>query len=112
MLNLDNDPLLSLSEAARTIPPIDGKRPHPSTIFRWMTDGVRGGVKLEHIRVGRRICTTKHALERFFNALADAPKPEHQVSPKPPFQARCRTEAQRRHDVEEAKKRLKAAGAL
>lgn len=107
MISVPDEPLLSLSEAARAIPPIDGKRPHPSTLFRWMTEGVRGGVKLEFVRVGRRICTTEKALNRFFKALADAPMPQSE-----PVLPRARTANQRTRAIEEAKQELRAAGAL
>jgi hypothetical protein len=108
MIALNEGPLLSLTEAARTIPPIDGKRPHPSTVFRWMTDGIRGGIRLEHARIGRRICTTEAAIERFMNALAEAPTPE--PTPQAPIIARGRTEKQRALDVEAAKRELRARG--
>jgi hypothetical protein len=63
--------LVSLSEAARSLPPIDGHRPHSSTIWRWIRRGSRG-IHLEHVRLGRRTCTSVEALSRFVNALAAA----------------------------------------
>lgn len=42
MIELGKEDLLSLAEAARTIPPIDGKRPHISSIWRWINVGIRG----------------------------------------------------------------------
>lgn len=108
MISLRDEPLLSLTEAANTIPQIDGKRPHPSTIFRWMTDGVRGGIRLEFIRLGRRICTTEGAINRFINALADAPPPEPTQKASPI--RRGRSEAQRTVDLEAAKAELRTRG--
>ena len=66
-INTRNEELLSLSAAARKMPRFGkGKHPHPTTIWRWCTDGI-GGVKLDHVRVGRRICTSVEALDRFLN---------------------------------------------
>ena len=66
-----NERLLSLAEAARAVPPIDGKRPHISTVWRWIRKGSKG-VRLSHARVGHRICTSEEALGRFFVDLAKA----------------------------------------
>ena len=108
MIDVFQEELLTLSQAARALPAIDGKRVHPSTIFRWIVDGVRG-VKLEHVRVGRRICTTEAALTKFMNALAEAPKPER---PYKPWTPRPRTEQQRARDMAAAEKRLREIGAM
>ena len=71
MINIATENLLSLSEAARVLPPVDGKRPHVSTIWRWCRKGLNG-VTLEYCRLGRRIVTSPEALGRFTNALAAA----------------------------------------
>lgn len=64
--------LLTLSQAAKTLPCRRGDRPtHPSTLFRWATDGLRG-VKLEVVQVGGTKCTSREALARFFAALGAA----------------------------------------
>lgn len=64
--------LLTLSQAAKTLPHRRGGRPtHPSTLFRWATDGLRG-VKLEVVQVGGTKCTSREALARFFAALGAA----------------------------------------
>jgi hypothetical protein len=70
-INIEDEALLSLTDATKALPPIDGKRPHASTIWRWCRKGVRG-VHLEYVRVGNRVCTTSAALSRFVNALAEA----------------------------------------
>ena len=51
MIDTAKEPPISLTEASRSIPPIDGKRPHVSTIWRWISQG-SNGVYLEHVRVG------------------------------------------------------------
>lgn len=72
-----NENVLSLSGAARSVPAVDrGKRPNPSTVFRWIREGVRVAsgerVHLESARIGSRLVTSAEALERFFARLAEA----------------------------------------
>ncbi len=62
--------LITLTEAARRLPKIDGRKICAGTIWRWCRFGLRG-VWLEHVRLGRKICTSQEALTRFFAALAD-----------------------------------------
>lgn len=70
-INIQNETLLTLSEAARTLPRFNGKNVHSSTLWRWATVGLQG-VRLDHVLVGRRMCTSLKALSRFMNALAEA----------------------------------------
>jgi hypothetical protein len=78
--------LLSLSAAARLVPPYRGSRgTSPATLFRWCRDGVKlpaGGVlKLESVRLVSRVLTSREALVRFLDrqhaarAGTDAPLP-------------------------------------
>jgi hypothetical protein len=55
---------IPLKEAAKHFP----GRPHLSTIIRWSDAGVHG-VILKSIRVGRRIFTTKEAIDEFLAEL-------------------------------------------
>jgi hypothetical protein len=48
---------------------------HPSCLFRWAKHGLRG-IRLEVIRVGGSLCTSKQALQRFFHRLAEADDPD------------------------------------
>jgi len=70
MIDIEKEKPLSLSEATRVMPKIDGKKLHVSTMWRWCKKGLRG-VRLEHIRIGHRVCTTYPAISRFVNKLAD-----------------------------------------
>lgn len=106
-VDLKTETLLSLTDAAKAVPPVDGRRPHVSTIWRWINKGLRG-VRLESVRVGCRICTTHAALARFFDALSnvvpvsamtDAP-----TTPKP------HTPKRRQKDIERAERELTKAG--
>ncbi len=65
-----DEELITLAEAARRLPKIDGRKIAVSTIFRWCTKGLRG-VRLQYVRVGRKICTTHKALLQFFSELAE-----------------------------------------
>ena len=74
MIDIHEEPLLSLSAAAALVPPArQGKRTHLSTILRWILDGAKGPngkrVKLEAVRIGGRWMTTRSALQRFVERL-------------------------------------------
>ena len=71
MIDIQSETLLSLTDATKALPRIDGKRPHISTLWRWCRKGLRG-VRLEYVRVGHRVCTSQAALSRFTNNLAAA----------------------------------------
>ena len=59
-LNLLTEETLSLPQASRELP----GRPNASTLWRWASRGL-GGVKLETIRIGTRVFTSRQALTRF-----------------------------------------------
>jgi hypothetical protein len=46
-----------------------GRKTHVSTLYRWATVGCRG-VILETIQVGATRCTSREALQRFFERLS------------------------------------------
>ena len=72
---------IPLAEAAKSLPKRrHGKRPDVATLFRWTTFGL-SGIRLECIQVGGCRCTSREALQRFFEALtavssAGRPAPE------------------------------------
>ena len=70
-ISLSEEQIVGLADAGRILPRIGGKRVHPSTLWRWCRKGIRG-VRLEHIRLGHRICTSIEALNRFAQRLAEA----------------------------------------
>lgn len=69
MIDTQQETVISLSEASKLVPGINGRKPHASTIWRWCRKGLRG-TQLEYVRIGQRICTSRQALDRFFNRLA------------------------------------------
>jgi len=109
--------ILSLTEAARAVPALDGKRPHVASIFRWAKSGIKRGattVTLRYVRVGRRIGIPREALSEFFIALAKA---DRQADAHPierlaaqnvcqPVTLKRRTPAQRAKAIERARKEL------
>jgi hypothetical protein len=62
--------LITLTEATKILPKVNGKKPAVCTLWRWCRKGLRGQY-LEYVRVGRKICTTREALLRFFTELAE-----------------------------------------
>jgi hypothetical protein len=81
MIDAFNEKLLTITEAAAICPPVHGKKPHHVTVWRWLKFGLEG-VKLEHVRVGRNVCTTEGALNTFFHALANASQVNQTSAPK------------------------------
>ena len=65
-----DEQLITLAEAAKHLPKVDGKKVSVCTLWRWCRRGLRGAF-LEYVRVGRKICTTRQALLRFFTDLAE-----------------------------------------
>lgn len=63
MLDLASEDLFPLTDTAN----IPG-RPHPTTVGRWATRGVRG-IRLETVRIGGRLYTSAEAVQRFVAAL-------------------------------------------
>lgn len=84
---------IRMSEAARACPVTTA----PGTVARWCTRGVRARngtlVRLSHVRIGRRLATTRASLDAFFKALADNDVP--QVAQRPPL-SMAHYEAERR----------------
>lgn len=59
-----SEEILTLSDARHELAEVLGYRVDKSTLFRWCLRGV-GGVKLDHVRIGNRILTSRQALTRF-----------------------------------------------
>ena len=107
-IDIEKETVVSLTEATKILPKVNGKRPSISTMWRWCRKGLRG-VHLEYIRVGRNIATSREALNRFFTALAAADEPVGDPpavnptnKPTPP--------SHRRASLEAAEKVLERAG--
>ena len=93
--------LLTLAEATKYFPAIEGKRINLSTIYRWTTNGCRG-VILESVPIGARRMIPIGAIRRFNEARAA----QHRARwPAAGQTSRERTRAKRADDAE-----LRAAG--
>lgn len=109
-IDLNNETLGSLSEITRLLPPYQGRRIHPSTLWRWSSRGIRG-IRLETIRLGGRILCSVEAVTRFSAKLADLDQQQADNDPLPVRQkARKRTPTQRDRDVARARRELERAG--
>lgn len=108
---LMTETIISLSEAARRLPASRGRgRACPSTIWRWITAGVRmpndQRLRLEGIRMGGRWLTTVEALIRFAERQTAIRQPDPDGSQMPFF----RTPTQRRRANEAAARQLEKMG--
>jgi Protein of unknown function (DUF1580) len=77
MNDLMGEGLITLAEAAAHFPGARGAaRVNPSTLFRWCKKGTRASdgrvVRLEFVRAGCRLLTSKPALSRYLAALSTA----------------------------------------
>lgn len=59
--------VLTLTEARQEIHSITRQRPDKATLTRWIHRGV-GGVKLDAVRLGRQLITSRQAITRFISA--------------------------------------------
>jgi hypothetical protein len=102
MIDPTSESLLSLAEAASSLPRRRaGKKVHVSCAYRWTTAGCRG-VVLESIQVGGTRCTSREAMARFFQRLSHG-----DAADLPPV----RTPAQRERAATQASRDLERAGA-
>ncbi len=70
MIDSASETLISLADAAGELPRRRrGRKVHVSCLYRWSTVGCRG-VVLESIQVGATRCTSREALQRFFERLS------------------------------------------
>lgn len=114
-IDIEHEEVLTLTEATKVMPRVNGRRPAVSTIWRWARKGLKG-VRLEYVRVGRNIVTTRQALLRFFTALAEA-DPPLDGPPDPVITRNCKvlsrslaSPAARQQSIDEANRILDAAG--
>ncbi len=66
-IDLSEETYLTLAEASHLLP----GRPHTTTMWRWMTRGVRGH-RLETVVIGGRRFVSHEALHRFITATTAA----------------------------------------
>lgn len=64
-LKLLQEDVITLRQAARQFPKT--RRPHTQSLWRWARYGLRG-TKLESLKIGHQIVTSKQAVTRFIEA--------------------------------------------
>ena len=102
--------LLTLSQASKRLPRVNGKRIHVSTLWRWCRKGLKG-IRLEYSRVGRTIMVSDAALNRFFTALAQADVEQAESCNYKPRHKRRRP-GNRQASIDQANEVLRNAGIL
>ncbi len=108
-INIESETILGLTAATKVLPRVNGRRPAISTLWRWCRKGLHG-VRLEYVRVGRNIATSREALNRFFIALAAADEQPVQPTFAPPRPECATTSTARRLALESADRILEEAG--
>ncbi len=63
--------VLTLAQAQSELQTLTGHRHDKSTLIRWIQRGV-GGQRLEGVRIGNQIATSRQALTRFITARTAA----------------------------------------
>ena len=107
-IDLAKENCLPLAKAAKTLPRVRGnKPPHPLTLYRWATVGLKSKnghrVYLETEFVGGTRVTSVEALERFFAQKNDC-RHDH------PTQIRDRHSKELKREAEQAIARLREKG--
>jgi Protein of unknown function (DUF1580) len=69
-IHFQRERAITLAEVPQYVPKRHGKKVHYSTVYRWMTKGVRGKT-LESFMVGGVRFTTVEAVHRFFELKSD-----------------------------------------
>ncbi len=107
MIDTTAEQVLALAQAAAEMPRRRrGRKTHVSTLYRWATRGCRG-VVLETIQVGATRCTSREALQRFYERLSSGQRPDEGDDRRPP----SRSPSRRLRDSEAAGRRLEELGA-
>jgi hypothetical protein len=104
MIDTTTETVLSLAQAADELPRRRrGRKTHVSTLYRWTQSGCRG-VRLEYIQCGATRCTSREALQRFFERLSG-------IAPGLPTPPLRRSVARRHADDLKAERELIENGA-
>jgi len=90
-IDINRESLLTLPQAAKRLPSSrPGRKLNVSTLWRWASSGVKGGVVLETVTIGGTRFTSTEALQRFSERCSAG-----QTAPPSPSPTKAR-EAQRR----------------
>ena len=75
---MEQELYMPLNQARKEVP--TQKKPHPATMWRWSTRGVRG-VVLETMMIGGQRCTTRNAIDKFLRDVTAAANVGAPVTP-------------------------------
>lgn len=90
-----SESLVSLAEATKLLPRRrKGKRPNVATLYRWSTIGCKN-VVLETAQIGGTRCTSREALQRFFDRLTAQAAGSPPPAPAPRVDRRAVERAER-----------------
>lgn len=85
MIDIQNERVITLKEAAARLASSLGAEPHLSSVFRWTRHGVQGPggerVRLESVKIGGKRCTSEEAIARFV-ARANGSVPKVDAKPR------------------------------
>jgi hypothetical protein len=111
MIDTQVETAITLTRAADDLPRRRrGRKTHVSTLFRWSTVGCKG-VVLETIQIGGTRCTSREALQRFFERLSLPVQVGAVGEGRPGLAVGGRTVAQRQRQAAEAGRKLAEMGA-
>ena len=109
-ITLDEN-IIKLADAANELPRRRrGRKAHVSCLYRWSTIGCRG-VLLETLQVGGTRCTSREALQRFFERLSELRQTADAGAGQPQPVVGQRTVAQRQREAAQAGRKLAEMGA-
>ena len=77
MIDIQAEQLLTLQDAAKSLP----RRPHVTTVYRWISAGVCG-VRLEAVRVGGVLYTSREKLQVFADQCTDPSTAPSRTTPR------------------------------
>ncbi len=111
MIDIESERIVTLRQAATIFPhPGREKPPHYVSVLRWCLDGLHG-VRLESIKVGRKLHTSHEAINRFVNRSAEAKIQSVQARQLKKTSPKLRSVSRREKDIAKAQKELEAGGA-
>jgi hypothetical protein len=106
LIDSQSESVITLGQGADDLPRRRrGRKTHVSTLYRWATTGCRG-VILETIQIGGTRCTSREALQRFFERLSETQQATAVGKDESRRLAGHRTLAQRQRASTEAGRRL------
>lgn len=77
-IDIKTEQLITLAQARKSFP---CGQVSPASIARWIQHGVRGGIKLDTVRIGSRRYTSLEAIDRFISEQNQDDSPTPGITP-------------------------------